>query len=406
MSRSILLFILAVLGAVVGPRSAAGEVRTEADLRVRQEVLDGVYHFAPENDRNWIRVRSRVGLRAATGHHVFHLRLTNEHRHHLHPDQDFDWDEVILDNAFWEWKDGGTQVTVGRQDIVWPGGFLMLEGHPLDGSRSMYHNAVRLQSRGEGGYLDLALIRNFRYDDLVIIDDQDRALSDSDEVGIALRLERGGVHLAVIHKEETDLDLRTLTLDAGIDRELCGGRKVTGELALQYQDGDDSRFPGDGWALAGQAFLDGPVADVARAEAGFFFYSGQGNDLRAFRTPWGRWPKWSELYIYTLIGESTPDRVNVAAWENIAAPRLTLTRDLGRGVEGRLGASWLLAPEPDWQGRGLLTQMGATFELGHGVDGHLLWEMLDPGSFHDGTNGLKPLYETAHFLRWQLSWRL
>ncbi|MFH2051134.1 MAG: hypothetical protein ABIK96_01580 [bacterium] len=406
MSRINLLFILAVLGVAVAPCPAAGEFRAEADLRVRQEILDGVYHFAPDHDRNWIRVRSRVGFQAFTGSSVFHLRLTNEHRHYLHPDQDFDWDEVILDNASWEWRQDGTQVTVGRQDIIWPGGFLMLEGHPLDGSRSIYHNAVRVRSRGEGGSLDLAMIRNFRYDDLVIIDDEERALSDADEVGFALRFERGGVHLAVIHKEENDLDLRTLTLNAGIDRELCCGRKLNGDLALQYQDGDDSLHPGDGWAVAGQAFLNGSVADVARAEAGLFYYSGQGNDLRAFRTPWGRWPKWSELYIYTLIGESTPGRVHVAAWENIAAPRLTLTRDLGRGVQGKLGASYLLAPEPDWQARGLLTQMGATFKLGHGVDGHLLWEMLDPGSFHDGSNGLPPLTETAHFLRWQLTWAL
>ena len=38
-----------------------------------------------------------------------------------------------------------------------------------------------------------------------------------------------------------------------------------------------------------------------------------------------------------------------------------------------------------------------------GFEGHLLWEMLDPGSFHDGRGGLDPLTNIVHFLRWQLA---
>ena len=40
----------------------------------------------------------------------------------------------------------------------------MLEGHPLDGSRSIYHNALRLRTPLVGGDLDLALIYNPKRD--------------------------------------------------------------------------------------------------------------------------------------------------------------------------------------------------------------------------------------------------
>ena len=58
--------------------------------------------------------------------------------------------------------------------------------------------------------------------------------------------------------------------------------------------------------------------------------------------PWGRWPKWSELYVYTLIGESTPGRVHVAAWENIAAGRVEWARQ--HRVAGDRRAVLVLAP--------------------------------------------------------------
>ena len=49
---------------------------------------------------------------------------------------------------------------------------------------------------------------------------------------------------------------------------------------------------------------------------------------------------------------------------------------------------------------------GSFRDLLPGLDGHLLWEMLDPGSSHDGRDGLPPLTDTVHFLRWQLAYAL
>ena len=61
---SILMLAALAGGACAGDHDF--EIRPEFDLRVRQEVLDGVYHFAPETNRNWLRFRTRAGAAATS----------------------------------------------------------------------------------------------------------------------------------------------------------------------------------------------------------------------------------------------------------------------------------------------------------------------------------------------------
>ena len=93
------VLLLSVGGRTVAPAAtdSADGWRTDPlfDVRVRQELLDGVYHFAPDPDRNWIRVRTRGGMRFTRGGHRLEFRLVNEHRHHLDPEQRGDLDEKL-----------------------------------------------------------------------------------------------------------------------------------------------------------------------------------------------------------------------------------------------------------------------------------------------------------------------
>ena len=412
----LVFMVLASLPAVAAAQQDASSftVFPLFDLRVRQEILDGVFHFASDPDRNWVRFRTRAGAAAVTGDHEFKVLLTNEHRRLVRPDEIvFDWNELILDQAYWAWSvSPHTKLTAGRHNIIWDRGFLMLEGHPLDGSRSIYQNAVRLQVPLAGGDLDVALIHNPKRDPLVLAGDSNLPLTDADETAVAIRLTRGAAKWSLIWKNEVDPDhnlphLQALTLGGRTERKLGDAGEVMTELAVQYQKecSSPSDRP-DGFALALQAHLADDLGSAWRGKAGFFYYSGASGDLRAFRTPWGRWPKWSELYIYTLIGESPPGRVNVAAWENISAPHVTVTRPISEAIRCRFSAYYLLAPQTDWAPRGTLVETELTFDLLPGLDGHLLWEMLDPGSFHDGRGGFPPLASTVHFLRWQLAYAL
>ncbi|MEZ4388263.1 MAG: hypothetical protein R3D98_11945 [Candidatus Krumholzibacteriia bacterium] len=225
--RRHLLALIVLLSATV---AGAVEITPTADLRVRQEVLDGVYHFATDADRDWLRVRTRVGVRADADRYGLELRLVNEHRHIFTPDTDFSWDEVLVDRLVWRWQpQDQLTVTVGRQDIIWPGGFLVLEGHPLDGSRTIFQDGVRLRSKLATGDLDVAVVHNRRRARLVLIDDQDRDLAFGDETGVLLRYGAGAWSGSFIVKDLAgDLsttDLRTTTAGARYQGPLGGSAR-------------------------------------------------------------------------------------------------------------------------------------------------------------------------------------
>jgi hypothetical protein len=388
--------------------SAGPTVETAFDLRVRQEVLEKVYFFAPDSDQNWIRVRPRLTLGLKDGHHGLQMRLTNEHRHYITPDQDFDEDEVIVDRLAYTWRGKNTNLTIGRQDIIWNHGFLMLDGHPLDGSRSIYHNAIRLRRGG----LDVAAIYNLQQDDLVLYKDQDRLLSDMDEIGLAAKYDRGPNQFSLIFKDEKSADiptpsLRSTTFAWRHTRQIDCCSSAFIEVALQNQRYSD-QIAGttplkDGWPMALQMQLDAKLRHEFTGEFGAFYYAGANESHEAFRTPWGKWPKWSELYIYALIGDGRPGdgRVNVGSWENISAPYVTLRRPVMADAVARLSVYQLMSETPSWDSRGTLVQTELKFLLMKNLSGHLLWEALIPGDYYDGM-----LDKTAHFLRWQLTYSL
>ncbi len=406
--KQLIILSSLILMLLPGAESAAQESTVKFtplfDLRVRQEFLEGVLYFTPTPDRQWVRFRTRGGLKAASDHHAGTLRLTNEHRRFITPEPaEFDWGELIIDQAFYAWTpDEITTLTIGRQNIIWDDGFLVLEGHPLDGSRSIYMDGIRLKTSIRCEKLDVFAVHNKKYDPYVLAGDADRPLSDTDETGIGAKITFGNHRLAAIWKQDDDPDnvlplLNTYTLDT---RFSWGTKETTTymlEAAIQYQNGIPETTPDspttEGFNIAMEGQIKGHLVGAMDADLGFFYYG------ENFRTPWGRWPKWSELYIYTLLADGGDGRVHVAAWENIAAPRFNLHYPISDSLKARWGLAYLLAPEPDWKARGLLMQTELKFDLFKGVDGHLLWEMLDPGDYND-LSGTSPV----HFLRWQIAY--
>ncbi len=383
------------------------------ELRIRQEVLDGVLYFAPNPDRNWVRFRTRAGVKAEIGHHDLTLRLVNEHRRYIEPESiEFDWDEIIFDQAYWAWQpDDQTTLIIGRQNIIWDDGFLALEGRPLDGSRSISMDGIRMRTPVGDESLDVFAVHNRKYDPLVLSGDQHRALRDADETGIGAKITYRGHRLAAIWKNDNDPDhllpeLNTYTLSTQFNWSGWNWQHMV-EVAGQYQNGlasVNSSENESGFAVAAQGKSQGHLLGPLDADIGFFMYSADRCGFKSFRTPWGRWPKWSELYIYTLLGEGGDGRVHVAAWENIAAPRMNLHYKISESLKARWGLAYLLAPDPNWASRGLLMQTEMKFDVFKNVNGHLLWEMLDPGSYQQTISPTPAALEVVHFLRWQISY--
>jgi hypothetical protein len=395
-----LLLLLLAGGA---PRAGAATVEPLVGIRIRQEIQPNAYWFDPsENDRNWIRYRTRAGLRARAGEeHTFELRLAHEFRKIYEPDTKVDTDELVVDHLFWAWKragGGAFTLTVGRQDVVWDGGFLVMDGTPFDGSRTQYQDAVRLEIPRTRGTWELALLSNSKRDDFVVAGEEERALCDADAKAVAVRfVTPSGAEASLIGMGEEDPDHKipdrtTWTLGLRRAAKQGGAIRWLVEGALQRQ----ASGGGGGFAWAGSASRQGELGEKTTGSIGFFYYSGAASDdLAAFRSPYGRWPKWSELWVYTLIGEG-----GVAQWQNLASPVFNLRHAPTDRLALRGSILAPFAPEPDWNERGLLTVLEVQGKIARGLTAHLLWEWQINGSYP------KEMTEDAHFIRWQVSYDL
>jgi hypothetical protein len=371
-----------------------------AGIRIRQEYMPNVYYFDEnEKDRNWIRWRTRAGMfLEMEDEYEFELRFVNEFRKTYTPGRDVDWDEIVIDRLLFRWTRGEAEpltVTIGRQDIIWNEGFLVLDGNPLDGSRSIYHNALRfLLERGEHAW-DLALIANPKVDPIVIAGDDDRPLSEADERAVAFRwYSRRLLQFSLVVKGEKDPDgerpaYTGWTFGARKIARFSDARRALGEVALQHRSS-----AGDaGFAWAGNFKYEGRYGEKTGAYLGFYYYSGEGGGMKGFRSPWGRWPKWGEMWVYSLIGEA-----GVSEWQNLAAPYMGIDH---RPVDAVLLHAMIqipYAPEPSWNDRGLMTIIGVNATLAKNLTSHLLWE------WHTSPQYPGEAEQNAHFLRWQFNY--
>ena len=149
---------------------------------------------ASQDSRNTF-TRHRTGLMVAwtpLSRLELGVKLTNEFRYYFVPEgRDFTLHEVFFDNLYVDWVRPGDLplgLKLGRQNIMLGEGFVVMDGHPLDGSRSAYFNAVRMdvflpqQNR---------LIVFYTYvpetDDLLpVLNDQDQPLLEQPEEGIGI----------------------------------------------------------------------------------------------------------------------------------------------------------------------------------------------------------------------------
>ena len=121
--------------------------------RFRFEAWDNAVNLDDASNENFAYTRNRttLGLRwqAAKNFEVLG-KVTNEFRVFLAPkDRAFNWHEIFFDNLYIKWTIPGRlpfTITAGRQDINLGEGFIIADGTPLDGSRSYYFNALRVDA--------------------------------------------------------------------------------------------------------------------------------------------------------------------------------------------------------------------------------------------------------------------
>ena len=416
-----------------------------ADVRIREEAFDEIPFLADPpgitrgGENNYFRFRSRLWGSAAWDPISVHGRLASEFRHYLEPDTPSAWDwpdEIVVDQLYLNLKglaDGALDVRVGRQDMMFGAGRVLLEGTPKDGSRTIYFDAARVTWRVNAqSTLDVFGIYN-QAESQLDIGPLDRDNTGFDKYSNDLTESGGGLYATFknlpslptecyyLFKDESAWDSfvpgtppssvkrpgrQTHTLGTRLLPKLNDQIGFEIEGAVQFGETDDDRDI-SGYLGYGGAIWTLPV-EIAKARpsltAGLYYLSGDDPDTagedEGWNPLWSRYPQFSELYIYAFDAEKA------GYWSNVLYPSLTAAIAFDKFHKLSLSAGMMYAPEENGPGggdrRGALYTARYDFPIARGLlaerdrmYGHLLAECLDPGDYYRVDNA-------AYFLRWEL----
>ena len=400
----------------------SGICKVGGDFRLWQVLFDNIIDADNDKDDkcNFFRFRLRVFAELKPSE-TFRLyaRITGEPRYYLAPDMDdeFNRDEFVADNLYAEFRTEGdflSTTRIGRQDIIQGSRLLILDGTPLDGSRTCYTDAVRQMFKFGDLNLDLFLSRVKRNDPIGRINNQDMPLTDENE-NVHGIMASGKITDDIAldgyyyyHKTDPDgTDRKTSTIGGRIQGNLAKEVSYSGELACQFgrlADADVNTGP------AGEAVLKYKPADTRYGPEFRFSYTylpGENpstTDSEAWDAVYGRWPRFSELYIYTCIQETGVALVNnIQAYKlsGECAPAENLTLSGGiiymRANENPLKNTRIFGGGKE---RGWLYVIKAAYEFTPSLSGQVLYEYLAPGDYYAAGSR-----DNGYFFRYMLTYK-
>lgn len=370
----------------------------------------------------YTRNRTTLGLRWTAAENLEVLgKVTNEFRVYLAPkDRPFNIHEVFADNLYVKWTIPGRvpfAITAGRQDIFFGEGFVIADGTPLDGSRSYYFNALRIDADLRPNHRLTFFLHGVDQTDMLlpVINDRPQPLVEQPERALALyysgtfgkaRTDAYAVRKTTRATELWPLAARVDTVGARVQTPLAGRLTLTAEGALQSgKNGEGGRS-----AFGGIFHLDhdlkGILPVLKTATIGGVFLSGDkpGTDkMEGWDPVFSRWPKWSDSFIYAFSRESRP-----AYWSNLTSFYGSLALDLGSRADAALTVQRLGAFEPQpgmfpggpGRSRGTLLQSRLNYRVSQYLSGRVVWEFFTPGDFYF------PGASRFHWLQFEMIFRL
>ncbi len=394
-----------------------------ADERIRSVFTDNMMdaESAKDDEMNFMRFRSRAWGAYRFGHGVsINGRFTNEFRRWSKPERDFTLHELVVDNFYLELKGTLTPrltLKIGRQDIMLGEGFIVLDGNPLDGSRTIYFNAIRATVDIPKGTLEGFVIANPSKDRFFpVIHDHDivhQGLVEQQERAVGLYLTRQisksakGEFYHFTKREQQRAAFPGSTIHTTGSR-LSGQAgtlfRYSGELAVQSGTYGVHDRSGVGGYI--EARKDLPFYPAASVMVNYTRLTGDNPstiDNEGWNPVFSRWPKWSELYIYTLASET-----RVAYWTNLSMVstgfnvKLNPTTDLDfiyRYMKSIKPGPTRPVIDPKGRNRGDMWLTKVNFKFNKYLSGHFLAELLKPGDFYMGNNNLSYFIRTELMIR-------
>jgi hypothetical protein len=414
-----ILILLATLPASAPASRAADDppagnrVEVGFEERLRSENWDNPNDFSDDDTDtvHQLRFRTKLWSRFTFGPRIeLMAMLNNESKKIFTPDTPFKWDEVVFESLYLDVKTGGGWSTrIGRQNLMRGDGFLVFDGNPLDGSRTAYFNALdATHAFGKSKIEFIGVSDPHRDLYLPVFNDKEKPLIEWNEQALGAyytgkEIEKTAIEAYYFYKTETgdtrqpdnparQPDRRFHTLGGRFAREIGKSWSVGAELAVQSgtQDPDASIRAWAGTALVRRVF------DVAAKPSFSLAWIGMSGDdpstgsNEAWDPLFSRWPKWSELYIFTLAGEKGAAYwTNLGMWqaEALASPwkplSLRATYYKMSAFHPFPGSATTFGAGKD---RGDLFELRADVTAGKHWKGHILGERLAPGDFYAGTD--------------------
>jgi hypothetical protein len=310
-----------------------------ADLRLRDEYTNNLKKYtadgvtlnknSPYNETNYGRYRTRAWATVMPVPDVeLNARATWKFRTYCRPDildlRDTNLDEVIWDNLNVKWKNVMGQpltLTVGRQDLMFGDGWLVLDGTPLDGARTTFFDAIRgtyeikdIQTTVDAVYIDQQADSDWLVEPY---NDQERRLMEQDERGAILwltnkSLDKTEINAYYIYKNDmktrdhtgTPADIHTY--GARVNKEFDKNWRARAEIAQQLGHKDYTDICAMGFNSRLSYFVNDELNNNFRLNYEYLSGDRPGTETNEQFDPlWGRWPQFSEA-LALLGSEARP----------------------------------------------------------------------------------------------------
>lgn len=410
------------------------------DLRVRQEAFDNFQlpgAMAEPND--YFRIRPRIWAEADLMDNVtVRIRAVDEFRYYLKPDYEDDFnvdapykfsDEVVFDHIYVDIKNlfnNKLDLRIGRQDLMYGKGWVMLDGTPGDGSRTLYNNAIKATWKGfEKTTIDAFGMYNPGEDPLAIGNEHRNVTAYSGAVDPTDVAEvGGGVYAAckafkvpfdvygIFKHEDSFVNKATTnnvfagdisTLGFRMMPTICSVCNVGANVEAAYQFGSRGGDVSVGAYMVDAVLTFNPKVNMKPSvEAGIYMLSGDDPSTTDKDEGWdplfSRWPQHSELYVFWYSG---------GRWSNLMMPKVAasfwpcekfkasaMIANMQANEESATGGKdrgWLYVVKGE-------SDLSSLFGLAKDeLKGHLWLELVKPGDYYAGD-------DTSYFARWELAY--
>lgn len=379
------------------------------DVRLREIYLDNIPTQNGGEVRgganNFQRYRTRVWGEYRPSNSLFvRARLVNEWRTGQAGRSADGWkafDETVFDNLFINWENDLWNIRLGRQDMIYGTGKLILDGTPLDGSRTIYFDAAKAVYKGiDNTTVDFFAMYTQAQDPLAL-HSQDRDLVgrggsnyDGAEAG-------GGVY--VKNKTYENLPWEAYFISKTKEDDINSPRTAATSISDPINTVGTRLMPkwGEGtfdanleMAYQSMPNVDGIMIDAlvswniesmkeekAKLGLGWYHLSEDWNPI------FSRWPQYSELYVYAQSGAA-------GRWSNVSMPHIDFSISPTKNYKADLLLGYMFAPKANGQGdghdRGFLFTWWNRFTLKEGLisstdklTGHFLIELMDAGNYYN-----------------------